>query len=60
MGKCNNHQGYSMVDGNLVCATCGEPSPSPKWPENVYGRKAVEQAGTENKGRIWPSQSKRR
>lgn len=53
------HPAYALVEGVLSCVSCGEPSPSPKWPENVYGAKAIEQEATENKGRFWPSESKR-
>jgi hypothetical protein len=53
------HPAYSLVEGVLVCVSCGEPSASSNWPENVYGAKAVEQQTTENKGRFWPSESKR-
>lgn len=58
MSECQ-HPAYSLVGGVLVCASCAEPSPSSKWPQNVYGEKAVEQGNTENKGRFWPSESKR-
>lgn len=58
MSECK-HAGYLMRDGALVCAQCGTPSESPKWRANVFGAKAVEQGGTENKGRFWPSESKR-
>lgn len=58
MEACN-HPAYALADGVLRCVSCGEPSPSANWPENVYGAKAVEQAETENKGRFWPSESKR-
>lgn len=58
MGACN-HPAYVLADGVLLCVSCGESSPSAKWPENVYGAKAVDQQETENKGRIWPPESKR-
>lgn len=53
------HPAYALIDGDLKCVGCGAPSPSPKWRENVFGRKVVEQSETENKGRFWPSESKR-
>lgn len=53
------HPAYAIVEGVLVCHNCGAPSPSEKWQGNVYGEKAVEQQNTENKGRFWPSESKR-
>lgn len=57
-GHCE-HSAYALVEGALVCSNCGAPSPSAKWSQNVYGEKAVEQGNTENKGRFWPSESKR-
>lgn len=33
------HKGFLIRDGELVCAECGEPSPSEKWRQNVYGAK---------------------
>lgn len=59
MNDCT-HPGYALREGQLVCVSCGEASPSPKWPEQVYGTKAVEEDEVENKGRFWPSESKRR
>jgi hypothetical protein len=48
------HGGYKMVAGQLVCASCGEPSPSKKWESNVFGRKATDQRRTENKAAAIP------
>lgn len=45
MAKKCPHTGYLMKDGELVCAECGEPSPSEKWRTNVYG------ANTEARGK---------
>lgn len=42
---------FKMVDGDLVCTECGEPSTSEKWRVNVHGAKAVEQSRTEDKSR---------
>jgi len=53
------HPAFNLVEGELLCISCGKPSPSSHWPSNVYGAKAVEQGETENKGRFWPSESKR-
>lgn len=39
--KCP-HKGYLMKDGALVCAECGEPSPSETWRANVYGVQSAE------------------
>lgn len=58
MGCTPTHAAYTLRDGQLVCATCGEPSPSKKWRQNVFG-KAVEKAETENKALSWPPESKR-
>jgi len=30
-----NHPGYLVKDGNLVCATCGEPSPTTKLVDGI-------------------------
>lgn len=35
------HQGYRMREGELVCDSCGAPSPSRKWRSNVFGAAAV-------------------
>lgn len=63
MEECK-HSAYMLKDGNLVCASCGAPSPSERWRKNVFGHnapeaKAVDQTEVENKGRFWPSESKR-
>jgi uncharacterized Zn finger protein (UPF0148 family) len=58
MSDCK-HPGFLIKEGKLLCATCGEPSASVKWKQNVYG-KAVPQQETENKGLTWPPESKRR
>lgn len=33
------HGAYRMVGDELVCASCGMQSTSPKWQANVYGIK---------------------
>ena len=56
--KC---EAFSLMDGVLVCRGCGNPSPSAKWKENIYGPsgKAVEQSQTANKAVSFPPESKR-
>ncbi|MEK7765268.1 MAG: hypothetical protein AAB368_03425 [bacterium] len=43
-GNCK-HFGYLLKDGKLICADCGEPSPSEKWRDNVFGANAKQGKG---------------
>ena len=42
-GKCDC-RAFKMVEGRLVCESCGEPSRSEKWPSNIYGFETQEAA----------------
>jgi hypothetical protein len=49
--ECLHNGGYKMMDGELVCNLCEEPSKSKRWENNVFGNsaKAMAQRKTENK-----------
>lgn len=50
-----SHPAYLIIDGELLCSECREPSPSKIWRAQVYGHTAPEQKAVmveeiENKG----------
>jgi hypothetical protein len=49
--SCQHDGGYKMLEGELVCVLCGEPSESKRWRNNVFGSgaKAVARGETEDK-----------
>ena len=53
------HPYYRIVDGKLVCAQCGQPSPREAKEEDKLSRQPEDKVAERHEAKIWHPESKR-